>query len=156
MLYFSRIVSATVLLSLLLVGCGGDNSANSRSSQGVGDAEQQDVVSSEEKLRARVQSRWDALIKRDYEKAYEFNSPGYKGLHTVEQFKGGFGGQVFWTGAKVARTDVKGDAAKVVVAVEYKAMLAFETQEGSALSPGETALHENWILEDEVWYYVPR
>lgn len=159
MLYFRRTAGiATLLIVLLLSGCVVSSNYVAEGARQKAESVEikADSVSREDKLSVRVQNRWNALIARDFAKAYEFNSPGYKGLHTLEQFKGGFGGQVIWTDADVARLEAKGDAAKVVVMVKYKAVLAFGTQDGSTLSPGETALHENWILEDEVWYYVPR
>ncbi|MEZ5593030.1 MAG: hypothetical protein R3F53_20920 [Gammaproteobacteria bacterium] len=114
-------------------------------------------------LKERVESRWQALIRRDFDGAYEFNTPSYRALYSKEQFGRNFGNAINWDAAKVQEVSFKEDekdkesdadsdsisVAKVAVLLEYSLMIAGLPQKAS------TTVHEDWLLRDGVWWYVP-
>ena len=160
MLYFRRTVCVSILFSVfLLAGCGQNGSTDSdevQSSAQEQEAAIDEVVSRDEgSLEARVAARWDALIKRDFAKAYEFETPGYRGIYDLEQFRGSFGRQVGWLEARVVKVEVTDASADVTVSVKYNAMIPNVAQADSPFVSGETALVEKWIHDDGIWYHVP-
>ncbi len=160
LLYFRRTVYALMSLSLLLmVGCRATEPTGiqKQSSASVAEGMLADSpVDSKEQLKERVEGRWAALIKRDFSEAYRYQSPGYRALYSVEQFQGAFGGQVGWLNARIAKMTIKDASAEVVVSVQYNAMVPFNSDSGSSVTKGETALDEKWIQDGGVWYHVQR
>jgi hypothetical protein len=162
LLYFRCTVCVLSLLSIfVLTGCGVAHSGDAQyqpMTQGP-QSERPSVpgaVVAEEQLKLRVEARWAAVVKRDFERAYQYESPGYRDLYSLERYKGRFGGQVGWVDARVAKLAIEGTSAKVVVTVQYKAMVPFNLESGSAVAAGETALDERWILDGGIWYHLPR
>ena len=135
-------------------------SAELQSDQAGADTENNDLEIS---LKERVESRWQALIRRDFDGAYEFNTPSYRALYSKEQFGRNFGNAINWSAAKVQGVSFKEDekdkesdansdsisVAKVAVLLEYSLMIAGLPQNAS------TTVHEDWVLRDGVWWYVP-
>lgn len=103
-------------------------------------------------VKARAESRWDALIKGDVEKAYTFTTPEYRAVVSSQQYRGKYGRVVDWQVARVVNVsyDVPTVAA-VSVEVTYRVMLpgangeVFETQK---------AISEKWIYQDREWWYI--
>lgn len=164
LLYFRRTVYALMSLSLLLmVGCGTAEpiGIQKRSAAPVAEGVLADspVDSKEqlkEQLKKRIEGRWAALIKRDFSEAYKYQSPGYRELYSVEQFRGVFGSQVGWLNARIAKLTIKEASAEAVVSVQYNAVVPFNSDSGSSVTKGETALDEKWIQDGGVWYHVQR
>lgn len=160
LLYFRRTVYVVMLLSMLLMaGCGATESMGIQKRPAAPAAEgvlANSSVDSEEQLKERIEGRWAALIKRDFSEAYKYESPGYRALYSVEQFRGVFGGQVGWLSARIAKLTIKDASAEAVVSVQYHAMVPFNPDSGSSVTKGETALDEKWIQDGGVWYHLQR
>ena len=118
---------------------------------------QQEVLSSEAGLRLRVKARWDALIERDFEKAYSYMSPGYRRLFTLDKYQSSFGSVVSWESVTITDIDLKGkNSADVKVDVFYQ--LAIPSQVGGSLGEAlgsiSTQVNETWLWADDEWWYV--
>ena len=59
------------------------------------------AATDEAQLKERVLARWKALIQRDFEAAYPFETPAYRAIYTPRQFLAQQGGQVDWRMANV-------------------------------------------------------
>ncbi|WP_089728538.1 hypothetical protein [Candidatus Thiosymbion oneisti] len=139
-LYGLKIANACVwLVALTLVACG----------EGPGSA-----VDAETALGQRVQERWQALLRRDYDAAYEnYVSPTYRAVFTQQHFYRGYGEQLRRDRVEVARidfTDETESAAKVLVNIYFTTEIAGELQQLS----GEGK--EYWAKLDGQWYLVPK
>jgi hypothetical protein len=108
-------------------------------------------ASAEDTLKQRVSERWVALTKRDFQQAYQYESPAYRAVYTLDDYRGGFGGQVAWKRAEVTQVAIHGERAEVMVKVDYKAALPMQ---GAEVVDGLTHLQENWINEGGTWYRV--
>lgn len=102
-----------------------------------------------ESLEQRVKARWDALIERDFEEAYKFNSPEYRKIYTLKDYKGDFGTKVRWTGADVVSTSVEGNSATVRIQIAYKTAMP----DGRVVDASRY-LSEKWVRKDGNWWYV--
>lgn len=107
---------------------------------------------SEENLRARVNERWDAIMKFDFRKAFTYSTPAYQKAFDVGTLSAQFGGQVQRTGVDVKRVEFKNDEkTDAVVYLGIRFLLS--------LQPGFTPEHEvggkeRWQFIDDQWYFV--
>lgn len=104
----------------------------------------------ERQLAARVQARWDAVIAGDYEKAYAFETPAYRSVFSMQQYRGRFGDAVTWKGARVLSSKYdKSHMASVSVAVEYEAVVSLAGNIRSV-----RVMSEKWLYSDGAWWYI--
>jgi hypothetical protein len=107
-----------------------------------------------ETLEQRVLGRWDALIQRDFERAYLFVTPAYRGVHDLKHYKKQFGDRVGWISAEVKSIQQKEQIAQVIVNLRYKALLPIADANGQNVVESATFLTEKWIQEGGVWFYI--
>lgn len=103
-------------------------------------------------LEQRVMARWDALIRRDFEAAYSFNSPSYRQLYPLNAFKSRFGNGAAWRRVEVVKVELKGEDAAMVGINLY-----FGYHHSSAEKPEmeiKTYVQEPWVSVDGQWWYV--
>lgn len=62
--------------------------------------------------------RQAALLKQDFKKAYQYMSPGYRQLNTVEQLSASYAGVYSWVSSNVKNVSCSDDVCKVGVEVE--------------------------------------
>lgn len=111
---------------------------------------------SEEGLNERIMGRWDALISRDFERAYGYLSPGYRKLFPVDGYISRFGNAVIWQGVDVEQVVINSESAKVVVGVSYQ--LAMPPTAGmfqkDEMPPITKNMNELWLWRDGEWWFV--
>lgn len=105
-------------------------------------------------LVARATERWHAMEVRDFEKAYEFETPNYRGIFSKSLYVNKFSYAVDWqlTGVEVVNYDARAAVASVVVRVMSK-----PTKQTSAASVALGAIpitiHEKWFFVDGKWWH---
>jgi len=108
----------------------------------------------EEIVSERAQARWDALVARDYEKAWEYYSPGFRAENSADLFAAEISRRpVKWTAAEVLESQCAVKRCEVTTEVTYTVPRA----------PGQLAdmggrrdLTETWIEIDADWWYSTR
>lgn len=105
-------------------------------------------------IKARAEARWDALIKRDMEKAYSFLSPDVRTVVSAQQYRAKFGRVLDW---RVARaTDIRYDSPTVAsVMVELTYRIDLPGQRGEQIE-NKTMLTEKWLFKQGGWWYSER
>ena len=103
-------------------------------------------LSSEERVKARSQERLDALVKKDFKKAYSYASPGYRANVQYHNHVSKVLGAKLWTAGVVDSVECEpsGDVCDVVVSVTYY----FPQAKMKNTRP----LKEKWIYIDEEWW----
>jgi hypothetical protein len=103
------------------------------------------VASSESQVSARAEARWQAMIAKDLDKAYEFLSPGSKAANPVTLFKAKIR-PLDWRSAKALSANCDSD----------KCSLKLEISFYSQKARGEivTVLEETWIRDAGRWWFV--
>jgi hypothetical protein len=92
----------------------------------------------------RAQQRWDALVKNDFQRAYEFVSPAGREVVTASAYAAKLR-RDFWTAAKVDRVECPApDACEVDVTIEY-------SQRGFKM---KTPLREKWVRQRSNWWFL--
>ncbi|MFO7640901.1 MAG: hypothetical protein R6X17_06450 [Candidatus Competibacteraceae bacterium] len=111
-----------------------------------------ETETAEKALRARVEARWQALVARDFARAYEFQPPSYRALHTVREYASDFGRDVGWKGVRIQEIeyDETSEAATVLLVLDYQ---FFSVARGDLLDM-ERYLGERWVKEDGEWWYI--
>lgn len=110
-----------------------------------------------EDLEASVNSRWQAIIGADLNKAYSYYSPGYKSVESLESFKVRISraqlnikwSQATFKGAECAEEGVC--EVKVEVVYSFK----FPKRSLGGVDNVPTQLTEQWIKVDGKWHHVP-
>jgi hypothetical protein len=96
-----------------------------------------------QKVVARAQQRWVALLKSDLDAAYAFISPAGRSVMSVEKYRPRVS-SAFWRGAKVKEATCEAETCDVTVLVDV-------TVEGVKTS---VPVKESWILEAGQWWFV--
>jgi len=105
-------------------------------------------------LEQRVRDRWQALEHRDFEKAWEYNSPNYRAIFSKQLYEQKFSYAVEWelTGVEIVNYDGEAAVASVVARVMSK-----PTKQTSAASVAIGAtpieMRERWIFTDGQWWF---
>ena len=134
---FSGLVFFAAASAVNLVGCGSMVPAQaSGASPASTDAAVQQVT-------ARAQLRWDALLKRDMDVAYQFISPGGRSLMSLADYRPRVNAG-FWRGAKVKEASCAAETCDVTVLVDV-------TMEGVKFT---NPVKETWILDAGKWWFV--
>jgi hypothetical protein len=108
----------------------------------------EEEAAKEQRLRERVQQRWDAVVKRDFEKAFEFETPEYRKGHTAEDYGRQFGTMVQWHMARVKDIGYHSpDEAEVVVALDF----SFPLPAGEDAKTTIDA-REKWVFLEGDWW----
>ena len=103
-------------------------------------------------LKARAEARWDALIKGDFEKAYTFSSPDFRGVVSAQQYRGKFGRALSWRLARVVNVSYDAPTvATVSVEVTYRASLPGT---GGETIETQSRISEKWIYKNREWWYT--
>jgi len=100
----------------------------------------------EEKVVARAQERWDALVKGDVKTAYGYLSPGSRAVMDLESYETSIR-RGFWKSAKADKAVcAMQQSCDVYVTIEY------EFRGGRTKTP----LRETWIQEGSNWWLVQK
>ncbi len=120
---------------LLVVGCAGLGPANQPPEQIVRD------------LAAK---RWQAIIAKDYARAYQLSAPGYRKVKSAEQFRAAYeSAPVKRVSAEVVSLSCDAEKCRVTVELKNTPVLPFPFR-GTVAS----AIDETWLKEDGSWWAV--
>jgi hypothetical protein len=95
----------------------------------------------------RAQSRWDALLKRDWASAYGYLSSGYRATVPLDRYGSQFGGPMQWEAAKAQGAECEESRCVVMVEITFKLLLPGHRDRTSS-----TFVEEVWLLEEGQWY----
>ena len=133
----------SVLLSLAfvsLINLGGCGTGAAPQSAGLGENGAQAVS---RLVSARAQQRWNALLKRDLDAAYQFISPAGRSLMSVDDYRPRVNSG-FWRGAKAGYAVCAAETCEVTVLVDM-------VVEGVKFN---VPIKETWILDAGKWWFV--
>ena len=134
---FSIIILLVAVATLALGGCGTMVPGQSRG--GV----EKDTDAAARLAIERAQQRWNALVKRDLETAYQFISPAGRSLMSLDDYRPRINA-VYWRGAKVKEAVCAVETCEVTVLLDMVA-------EGVKFT---NPIKETWILDAGKWWFV--
>ena len=136
-LKFSAIIFLAVVATVELSGCG-----TMVPGQSMGIVEK-DADTAARLVTERAQQRWNALVKRDMEMAYQFISPAGRSLMSLDDYRPRINAG-YWRGAKVKEAVCAIETCEVTVLLDMVA-------EGVKFT---NPIKETWILDAGKWWFV--
>ena len=106
-----------------------------------------------EVVEERAQARWEAMVARDFQAAWEYYTPGYREQMTAAEFEGEMARRpVKWTAAEVFAVDCPEDEPRceVRVRVDYQAQAAVP---GVGMLQSKSGVTEIWLQIGGEWWY---
>jgi hypothetical protein len=112
------------------------------------------VDAEKNKLENRVIDYWNHKINQNYIAAYDFLSPGWKSNEDKDAFERRMNmSKADWKTVKFLNKECSETyLCTVTIEVEYEYIFK-EAGGNKVLLP--STLKENWLLQDNIWYYVP-
>lgn len=102
-------------------------------------------------LEERVQARWQHIIERDFEAAWEYYAPGYRETNPRSAFVDDMAGRpVIYKNASVQGADCEGDRCQVRVRVTYQVV---DGPRGVRDMRVPSTINERWISLNEQWWF---
>jgi uncharacterized protein YceK len=101
----------------------------------------------EEIVLERAQARLDALLERDWARAYPYLTPSYRAIVPRQRYGDQFQGPIKWESAKAQ--SAKCEEKRCVVKIEIAARLLLQ---GHADRVTTSYSEEVWVLEDGQWF----
>lgn len=108
----------------------------------------------EQEARARAEQRWQHLIRRDFDAAYAMNSPGWRGLNPLPEWRASFGTTLQWLSAEA--THAKCDGSPLERCTVFVRVRSQITGMPFKDVPRDGEVSEDWIRQDGQWWHVPR
>jgi|LSQX01.1.fsa_nt_gb hypothetical protein len=109
--------------------------------------------SAEETVALRAEQRMRALQELNFDKAYNYMSPGYKNAKDLERFKRDFAGANTLQSFYVGDVSCEEQVCQVMVIARYKIALTGRGQIGKTTEI-ERGSSQTWILHDGIWWYA--
>jgi len=126
--------AAMALLVTLAAGCATTGSLTADSPAQV----KQDAV------KVRAQARWDALIRQDFDAAYQYLSPAFRDTTSLAAWKSRFR-PVGWRKAEVDSVACEGEVCEVALRLTYDAR---------QMTGIVTPIREKWVMQKGQFWYV--
>ena len=102
----------------------------------------------EDVVRERSEARWDALIKRDFDKAWEYTQPAYRALVGQKDYYKRFGGAGQWKGVQIH--EVTCEPERCTVRLRLTSTLNVPRFRGQELTG---YIDETWVRADGQWWF---
>jgi hypothetical protein len=141
-------LALTAACALTLAACAGQSTRPVAD-----DPPTQARLAPEEAASQRAMKRWDLLIERRFEEAYELLSPGYRQTMSKEAYTKTMKNRpVQWTRANFQKATCEPELCSVEIQVNAQfQMPVMRVGTIDAMN----FVSENWILSDGQWYLVP-
>ena len=104
----------------------------------------------------RAVERWNYLIARQAEKAYDYLTPGTRELQARDRYAAAMNNRpVKWSGAKFNRKECDADRCKVYIDVSYSVAMPGAGGAGRSVETSSTQIETCVRVEDE-WFFLPK
>ena len=105
-------------------------------------------------LEQRVLERFNALLARDYDKAWEYSTPSYRAIFSKQLYarKFSYALRLELTGVEIVNYDSDAAVASVVVRVMSKPTLQTSTA-SRLIGATPRSLGEKWVFSQDQWWF---
>ncbi len=104
-------------------------------------------------LHERAGERWEALLNKDWEKAYSFELPEYRKTHDLSKYKRRYGSSIQWKHVSITSVDIQEDQKTADVSGELTYQIIVPGPGGKVQST--TPFKERWVKKDSEWWFTP-
>ena len=105
-------------------------------------------------LEQRVRERYQALVARDFNKAWEYSTPNYRAVFSKQLYvkKFSYALELELTGVEIVNYDSDAAVASVVVRVMSKPTLQTSTA-SRLIGATPRSLGEKWVFSQDQWWF---
>lgn len=109
------------------------------------------ALSAEDSVKARAAERWQALIEGRMEDAYEYESPEYRKIFTLEQFRRSMRGTGLWK-----KAEVKSVACTETCVVTMQIYVTMKLARLDGPMDMDSMLKEQWMQDKDSgsWFHL--
>lgn len=107
----------------------------------------------EQRVTARAEARWQAMVRQDYAEAYKYLSPGVRLKVDEFAFAKRFKNKTVWHTAEVTGVTCETEKCQVELLTEFT-ILAVPPYSVDLRRKGD--FREDWVLLDGEWWFAPR
>lgn len=104
----------------------------------------------EQDVQERAQARWDALVKRDFERAWTYTDPAFRARVPQADYKARFGAAGAWKEATVRSVSCQPERCLVRVRLTTQNLVP---NFASAIPLLSSEFDEAWVRQDGRWWY---
>jgi uncharacterized protein YchJ len=105
----------------------------------------------EEQVAQLAQQRWDALIKRDFDAAYDYAQPGFRAAVPRESYKNRFGSAGQWKAAQIHSVTCEAERCIARIYLTTAVMVPTFARD---IPETSTYFNETWVRDEGRWWYV--
>jgi len=108
-----------------------------------------------ESLEDRIADKWNLLVAGEYAKAYEYYSPGYRSVTTVESFIRAMSSRTIpWLDARVRDVGpCEPETCNARVELDFSVQPRVP---GAKVFESTKIVRESWIRQNNAWFFVPK
>lgn len=106
----------------------------------------------EARVRQRHQERWDAVIRVDFDRVYEYTTPEYRTIYSKTHLHNQYGAQIMRKSVRIISLKFDADD-PTLVHIETGLTFATVTASGG-LYEDEILLRDKWRFSQGDWWYV--
>ena len=104
-------------------------------------------------IEQRAQSRWDALLAKDFEQAYAYLSPGFRSSQSLSDYEMAFRlRRVHYDSAEYMDQQCEADACTVRLNMGYTLIAPLR---GVKIWKSKAVIEEKWVRIDGHWWFLP-
>ena len=140
-----------IAAALVLSACSTTKTTSSVSGEQVGEATVPTQAQGE-KIGQRAVKRWENIINKKFDEAYDMLSPGYRQTHDRKQYAEVIGNRpVRWTKATYAgHTCESAEVCVIRVTIEFNVLMP-----SAGVVKSENIVEEKWLRVDNEWFFFP-
>jgi hypothetical protein len=105
-----------------------------------------------QEVETRVAERWDALIKKDNEKAYQYTAPSFRDVTSEKEYIQTLNPRIIWKKFEIRRVKCDDEVCKINVKADYRIPPMFGIPQGMEAADN---VQETWLSQEGEWFYLP-
>ncbi len=105
-----------------------------------------------QEVETRVAERWNALLKKDQAKSYEYLAISYRDVTSKEEYFKTLNPRIVWEKFEINRARCEDDVCKVNVEAGYRIPPMFGIPQGMKAIEN---VKETWLYQEGEWFYLP-
>ncbi|MBK1647370.1 hypothetical protein CKO36_01865 [Rhabdochromatium marinum] len=98
----------------------------------------------------RVQAYWAALVEKDFDAAYQYQTPEYRKEHSAKEFAKSFGPYATWYGIEPIKIDYTNDSVAIVGFLLDHSIIDMSLDQPIRF---ERYIKETWVREGGEWWH---
>ena len=105
-------------------------------------------------LQDRAEERWEALLSKDWEKAYGYELPEYRETHDLSKYKRRYGSSIQWKNVDIKSVAIQENQKNADVSGELTYQFVAPGVGGGVVQ-SVSPFKERWLKKESEWWFIP-